>query len=66
MCAPCAYDDPMDILQFKIRLLRKNIKGWAININVNIRKQKLELLKEFDISGREMARVKREREDEDH
>jgi len=56
----------MDILQFKIRLIRKNIKGWAININVNIRKQKLELLKEFDISGREMARVKREREDEDH
>ena len=45
---PCAYDDPLDIWQFKTRLFRKKIKGWAININANIRKQKQELLKEFD------------------
>ena len=37
---PCAYDDPMDIWQFKVRLLRKKIKGWDININASIRKQK--------------------------
>ena len=38
----------MDIWQFKTRLFRKKIKGWAININASIRKQKQELLKEFD------------------
>ena len=38
----------MDIWQFKIRLLRKKIKGWAININSEIKKQKFELLKEFE------------------
>jgi len=38
----------LDIWQFKTRLFRKKIKGWAININASIRKQKQELLKEFD------------------
>jgi len=44
----CAFEDAMDIWQFKIRLLRKKIKGWAININSEIKKQKFELLKEFE------------------
>jgi len=46
---PCAFDDPLDIWQFKTRLFRKKVKGWAININANIRKQKQLLLKEFEV-----------------
>jgi len=45
----CIFTDPLDICQFKVRLLRKKVKGWAININAEIRKQKQNLLKEFDI-----------------
>jgi hypothetical protein len=44
---PCAYSDPLDIWQFKIRLLRKKIKGWAININASMKKLKKELLEEL-------------------
>jgi len=29
-------------------LLRKKVKGWAININAEIKRKKIELLKEFD------------------
>jgi hypothetical protein len=38
----------MEIWQFKIRLLRRKVKGWAINVNAAIKKQKHELLLEFD------------------
>lgn len=44
----CVFEDAIEIWQFKIRLLRKKIKGWDININADIKKQKNELLKEFD------------------
>jgi len=37
---PCAYEDPLDIWQFKTRLFRKKVKGWTININASIRKHK--------------------------
>ena len=30
-------------------MLRKKVKGWALNINAQVRKQKLELLKEYDL-----------------
>jgi len=46
---PSAFTDPLDICQFKIRLVRKKVKGWALNINAQVRKQKLELLKEYDL-----------------
>lgn len=46
---PCAFSNPMDIWQFKVRLLRKKVKGWAININAEIKKLKKDLLKEFDL-----------------
>jgi len=46
---PCAFTDPLDIWQFKIRLVRKKVKGWALNINAQVRKQKLELFKEYDL-----------------
>jgi hypothetical protein len=26
---PCAFTDPLDVWQFKIRLLRKKAKGWS-------------------------------------
>jgi len=65
----CVFEDAMEVWQFKIRLLRKKIKGWAININANIKKQKSELLKEFDsldrryesgiLSPREKERMER-------
>jgi hypothetical protein len=35
MCAPCAYDDPIDICQFKIRLLRQILKvGPSISMSI--------------------------------
>lgn len=46
---PCASTDPMDVWQFKIRLVRKKVKGWALHINAQIRRQKQELLKEYDL-----------------
>jgi len=42
------FTDPMDIWQFKIRLLRKKVKGSSINTDAAIKKQKRELLKEFE------------------
>jgi hypothetical protein len=39
----------MDVWQFKIRLVRKKVKGWALNINAQIRRQKQELLKEYNL-----------------
>jgi hypothetical protein len=45
----CAFTDPLDIWQFKIRLLRKKkAKGWSWNRNAEVKKLKLQLLKEFD------------------
>jgi hypothetical protein len=38
----------MDRWQFKIRLLRKKAKGWSINKDATIKKQKRDLLKEFE------------------
>ena len=45
---PCAFTDPLDIWQFKVRLIRKKVKGWALNNNGEIRKMKQELLKEYE------------------
>jgi hypothetical protein len=44
---PCAFTDALDVWQFKIRLLRKKAKGWAINVNASLKKFKKELLEEF-------------------
>ena len=30
-------------------MVTKKVKGWALNINAQVRKQKLELLKEYDL-----------------
>jgi hypothetical protein len=34
----CAFTNPLDIWQFKIRLLRKKAKGWSWNRNAEIKK----------------------------
>lgn len=39
------FTDPMDIWQFKIRLLRKKVKGSSINTDAAIKKQKREFEK---------------------
>ena len=48
MTTECAFTNPMDRRQFKIRLLRKKVKGWSINIDATIKKQKREVLKKFE------------------
>jgi hypothetical protein len=45
----CIFTDPMEIWQVKIRLLRKKVKGWARNVNVQLRKLKSDLLKEYEV-----------------
>jgi hypothetical protein len=45
----CIFTDPMEIWQFKIRLHRKKVKGWARNVNVELRKLKNDLLKEYEV-----------------
>lgn len=39
---PCAFTHPLDVCQFKTRLVQwgKRVEGWALNINPEIRKQK--------------------------
>jgi hypothetical protein len=44
----CIFTEPIEIWQFKIRLLRKKVKGWARNVNSKIKKLKNGLLKEYD------------------
>jgi hypothetical protein len=40
-------ENPIEIWQFKIRLLRKKLKGWDSNYNAAIIKQKA-LIMEYD------------------
>jgi hypothetical protein len=44
----CPVMDPVDRLQFRMRLLRKKIKGWSWNIDSEIRKTKANTLAELD------------------
>ena len=37
---PSPHRNPMDPCQFKTRLLRKKVKGWAINVNADLKKKK--------------------------
>ena len=45
---PCSFNNPLDTWQFKIRKLRKKAKGWALNVNAEIRKTKSKLMEEYD------------------
>jgi hypothetical protein len=35
----CPYSEPMEIWQFKIRTLRRKLKGWSRNLDVDIKKK---------------------------
>jgi hypothetical protein len=40
----CLVDDPLEVWQFKIRLLRENIKGWNKNIEDEMKRTNKSLL----------------------
>jgi hypothetical protein len=44
----CPVDDTLEVWQFKRRLLRKKIKGWSRNIEVELKKTKNSLLVGID------------------
>lgn len=46
--APCNFTSPMDIWQYKIGLLTKKNRGWAINADAEVRKRKQSLIAEYD------------------
>jgi hypothetical protein len=50
--AKCPMSDPVDILHFKIRLLRKKIKGWHRNREVVLKRDKVQMLAELDLLDR--------------
>ena len=39
----------MDVWQFKVRLLRKKLRGWAKNVDADIRKEKQVLRERYDL-----------------
>jgi hypothetical protein len=45
----CSLTNPIEVWQFKLRALRKKLKGWSLNINGEMRKKKQALSDEFDI-----------------
>ena len=47
--SPCSLSDPLEVWQFKMKNLRRKLKGWALNINVDIKRKKKALLEEFDL-----------------
>jgi hypothetical protein len=46
---PCPSTSAIDIWQFKLRALRKKVKGWSINIEATSKKLKKDLILEYDI-----------------
>jgi hypothetical protein len=44
----CLVDDPLEIWQFKVKFLRKKIKGWSRNMEVDVRKAKNSLIASID------------------
>ena len=47
--APCSFENPLDTWQFKVRLVRKKIKGWAKNVDADIKKRKKLLMDKYDV-----------------
>lgn len=45
---PCPCHKAIDVWQFKIRRLRKFLKGWSINIEAEQKKHKKTLIAEYD------------------
>jgi hypothetical protein len=44
----CPTTDPMKVWQFKVRLLRRKIKGWSRNIEAEMKRTKKHLIEEVD------------------
>ena len=45
----CHHTDPLERWQFKLRSLRRKLKGWSLNLNSELKKKKQALLEEFDV-----------------
>jgi hypothetical protein len=48
----CPMRDPMDIWQFKIRLLRNKTKGWHRNREAELKREKAQILSDLDLIDR--------------
>ena len=46
---PCSFSSAVDIWLFKLRLLRKQARGWSINVESANKKVKNDLMLEYDI-----------------
>jgi hypothetical protein len=44
----CPVDDPLEVWHFKVKLLRKKIKGWSRNMEADVRKAKNSLIASID------------------
>jgi hypothetical protein len=47
--APCSENNPMDIWQFKVRTLRRLVRGWADNVVLELNKHKQEVAIEYNL-----------------
>ena len=47
--SPCHHTDPLERWQFKLRSLRRKLKGWSLNLNSELKKKKHALLEESDV-----------------
>lgn len=45
----CSDRNPVDIQQFRIKMIRKNVRGWAANVVVAMNRTKKELSDEYNI-----------------
>ena len=46
---PCQHTKAIDIWQFKLRALRRKLKGWSLNINADLKRKKQALQEEFNL-----------------
>jgi hypothetical protein len=47
--AECPHSDPMEVWQYKVRLLMRKIKGWNRNREAKLKKNKDALIVEIDV-----------------
>ena len=46
---PCSSNNLLDVWQHRVRWFRRFAKGWSANLEADIRKNKKELMEEYDI-----------------
>jgi hypothetical protein len=64
--APCHLSKAIDCWQFKIRNLRKGLKGWSINLEAEQKNKKQHLVAEYDLldvlsESQPLSRVSKDR-----